>query len=79
MARLRAGRVKIYNVKTPHFWLREASLHQNGWIFGKVPNGGGVISNPKNFVANLRFAEIISWIGWGTTFDLRKAEISETH
>ena len=58
---------------------REAPPHQNGWIFGKVPNGGGVISNPKIFVANLRFAEITSWIGWGTTFDLRKAEISETH
>ena len=45
----------------------------------KFQTGGGVISNPKIFVANLRFAEITSWIGWGTTFDLRKAEISETH
>ena len=26
-----------------------------------------------------RFAELRSLIGWGTTFDLRKAEISETH
>ena len=24
---------------TISFWLREASPHQNGWIFGKVPNG----------------------------------------
>ena len=32
--------------------LREACPYQNGWIFGKVPKGGGVISNPKIFIAN---------------------------
>ena len=33
--------------------IREACPCQNGWIFGKVPKGvGGVISNPKIFVAN---------------------------
>ena len=27
---------------------------------------------------NLRFVKLISWRGWGTTFDLHKAEISKT-
>ena len=28
-------------------WLREWSPYQNRWLFGKVPRGGGFISNPK--------------------------------
>ena len=32
--------------------LREASPSQNGWIFGKVPMGGGVISDTKIYVAD---------------------------
>ena len=59
--------------------LREAIIRKDSILQKSFANGGGAISNPKIFVANLRFAEITSWIGWGTTFDLRKAEISETH
>ena len=61
--------------------LRSAPRIMDGWrlkmdeFLEKFQTGGGGISNQKIFVANLRFA----WIGWGTTFDLRKAEISETH
>ena len=32
--------------------LRDASPHQNGWIFRKLPNWGGVISDPKNYGAD---------------------------
>ena len=32
-----------------HFTLREAYRYQNGWIFGKVPNGGGGHFQSKNF------------------------------
>ena len=35
----------------PDCCLREACLCQNGWIFVKFPKGGGVISDPKNFIA----------------------------
>ena len=31
--------------------LREACIYQNGWISGKFPKGGGVISDLKNFIA----------------------------
>ena len=31
--------------------LRDAFPFQNGWIFGKVPKGGGVIFNPKIYIA----------------------------
>ena len=32
-------------------FIREASPLQNGWIFWKVPKGGGVISGPKIYIA----------------------------
>ena len=32
--------------------LRERSSYQIGWIFGKVPKGGGRISNPKIYIAD---------------------------
>ena len=31
---------------------RDAFPFQNGWIFGKVPKGGGVIFNPKIYIAD---------------------------
>ena len=31
--------------------IRDVSCCQNGWIFGKVPKGGGVIFNPKIYIA----------------------------
>ena len=42
--------IKTARVQRP---LSEAPPFQNGWIFGKVPKGGGgVISNPKIYVAD---------------------------
>ena len=32
--------------------LREASAHQNGWIFGKLPRGGGGSLTISIFVAD---------------------------
>ena len=44
----------IYKILTLHCVgkvVREARVYQNGWISGKFPKGGGVISDPKNFIA----------------------------
>ena len=43
--------------------VREARLCQNGWIFGKFSKGGGVISDPKNFVAKFLAIETPIWGG----------------
>ena len=32
--------------------VREGSRYQIGWIFGKVPKGGGAIFNPKIYIAD---------------------------
>ena len=34
--------------------LRDGWCHQNGWIFGKVPKGGGGIFNPKIYIARMQ-------------------------
>ena len=36
----------------PKLNLREGFRYQIGWIFGKVPKGGGVIFNPKLYIAD---------------------------
>ena len=71
--------------------LGKPSLEKNSILQKSFANGGVISFSYLYFFSktvesalcgdhwNLRFAEIISWIGWGTTFDLRKAEISETH
>ena len=44
--------VELWNYGTVELsLLRDDYLDQIQWIFGKLPNGGGVISDPKNFVA----------------------------
>ena len=49
----------IIRPKLKLFWcqgcrvvLRDGSLYQIGWIFGKVPKGGEVIFNPKIHIAD---------------------------
>ena len=43
-------------------WVREARPYHYRWIFGKVPKGGGgVISDPKNFVAKFLALETPIW------------------
>ena len=46
------------------FCVREACPYHYRWIFGKVPKGGGgVISDPKNFVAKFLAFETPIWGG----------------
>ena len=41
--------------------VREGSCYQSGWIFGKVPKGGGVIFNLKNYVADFGNRAFWAW------------------
>ena len=63
------------NVKIFTFLWIFPIMRGEGW-----PESQNFCNFAKLFLAwNLHFAELISSRGWGTTFDLRKAEISETH
>ena len=41
------------SLQEPGVSIRDAYAHKNGRIVGKLPKGGGVISDPKHFVADL--------------------------
>ena len=56
--------VYLSNMTTIYPDLREARPYHYRWIFGKVPKGGGgVISDPKNFVAKFLAFETPIWGG----------------
>ena len=51
--------------------VRDGWRHQNGWIFGKVPKGGWIIFNPKNYIAD--FGPLNrAFSAWKCNFQIQK-------
>ena len=55
------GQIPQFGFCNSSILLREGWRLQNGWIFGKVPKGGGVISNPKIYVADFGHLNRAFW------------------
>ena len=44
--------IEFVGVCQKYFILRGDWIPENGCFFGKLPKGGGVISDPKNYIAD---------------------------